>query len=594
MTRRPRAVALVLTAASCLGVALSGCGAAREPKVSRVSRTVSVFPIPGSRVASPEAQIVFRGLSVTRINQVTVTGSKSGGHRGRLLSDSDHHGGSFIPTRPFAPGEHVTVSAQVRGRPGQAISFSFQVAHPVGEVPRAKLHFVSRQPGDVLAFHSRPDLDPPSVRMDREGTVPGDERIFVGPEEGPVQSGAMILDPDGKLVWFHPVPKGQVVSDFRVQRYLDRPVLTFFAGYIGSGAGNGEDHILDTSYRQVAVVQAANGLRADMHEFDLLPGGRALITAYFPVRWADSPAPGAKQDVVLDGVVQEIDVRTGLLLFQWDSLDHVPLSASYVGPDKHKPYDYFHINSVQADRDGNLIISSRNTWTAYKVSTHEGRVLWRLGGKHSTFRLPPAATFSFQHDVRARAPQDRVVSLFDNGAGPPDVQSQSRGLTLRLNASTRTATLTGVLQHSPPLLAHFEGNVQELPDGRRFLGWGQRPYFTEFSGHRVILDGHFVSGNPSYRAYLEPWRATPSSPPALAASRRGVRTTIYASWNGATSVARWRVLAGSRPGALRPVAGAPWEGFETTISVPSQSYVAVQALDADGRVIGHSHTIRVV
>jgi hypothetical protein len=296
---------------------------------------------------------------------------------------------------------------------------------------------------------------------------------------------------------------------------------------------------------------------------------------------------------VLDGVVQEIDIRTGLLLFQWDSLDHVPLSASYVAPDKHKPYDYFHINSVQTDRDGNLIISSRNTWTAYKVSAHNGHVIWRLGGKRSTFKLAPAAAFSFQHDVRVRGPGDRVVTLFDNGAGPPDVQTQSRGLTLRLDMRTRTAALAGVLQHAPPLLAHFEGNVQELPGDARFLGWGQRPYFTEFSGGRMVLDGHFVADNPSYRAYLERWSARPASSPALAASVNGRGIAVYASWNGATAVARWRVLAGSQPGALVPVATAPWRGFETTIDIPSKRYVAVQALDADGRVIGHSRTVRV-
>jgi hypothetical protein len=291
-------------------------------------------------------------------------------------------------------------------------------------------------------------------------------------------------------------------------------------------------------------------------------------------------------------VVQEIDIRTGLLLFQWDSLDHVPLSASYVAPDKHKPYDYFHINSAQADRDGTLIISSRNTWTAYKVSAHGGRIIWRLGGKHSTFKLPPAGSFSFQHDVRARVSGDRIVTLFDNGAGPPDVESQSRGVTLRLDPGTHTASVAGLLKHSPPLLAHFEGNVQELPGGRDFLGWGQRPYFTEFSGGRVRLDGHFVNSNPSYRAYLGAWSATPSAPPAISAATSGGRTSVYVSWNGATSVSRWRVLAGPGPDGLRAVDTVPWGGFETAIDLPAERYVAVQALDGHGRVVGHSPTIR--
>jgi hypothetical protein len=577
-----------------LAAGLSGCASSSQPTVNLTSGPLAVFPIPGSRVASPSAQIVFRGLPVREIAQVTVTGSRTGNHAGRLLSDSDNDGGSFLPNRSFAPGERVRVRAQLKRSGPKLLTFSFQVAHPAGPIPDTDLHFVSRRPHDVLRFHSDPDIDPPAVTMDRRPAHPVNGRIFLGPEEGPVQSGAMILDPDGSLVWFHAVPKGQVVSDFKVQRYLGKPVLTWFEGYIGSGAGNGEDHIVNTSYRQVATVQAANGLRADMHEFMLMPGGRALITSYFPVRWADSPASGAKMETVLDGVVQEIDVKTGLLLFQWDSLDHVPLSDSYVAPDKDKPYDYFHINSVDPDpgHDGDLIISSRNTWSVFKVSGHDGHVIWTLGGKHSTFRLAPRARFAFQHDVRVRASGDRIITLFDNAAGPPDIDSQSRGLTLRLNMKQRTAGLIQAEQHSPPLLAHFEGNVQDLPGGGQFMGWGQKPYFTLYDGGRELIDGHFVDENPSYRAFLEPWDATPTDPPAIAYSRTSQGMTVYASWNGATNVSEWRVLAGSRSGALTVVGSMRWTGFETAIPVPAAPYAAVQALNPLGRVLATSRTIR--
>jgi hypothetical protein len=605
MRRRPPAQKLAAdrphrrrwsAAGAVLGLLLAGglaaCGGLPPARSGLPPGPLSLFPIPGSRLASPRAQIVFRGISLARITRVTVTGSRTGGHAGRLLADSDGNGGSFLPNRPFAPGERVTVRAWLRRSGARMLTFSFHVAHPEGQIPDTDLHFVSRRPSDVMRFHSRPDLHPPAVRIDRRPSIPVPGRIFLAPEEGPVQSGPMIIDPGGALVWFRPVPRGQVASDFKVQRYRGEPVLTWFEGYIGSGAGNGEDHIISTSYRQVAVVQAANGLRADMHEFDILPGGRALITAYFPVRWPDSPAPGSRTETVLDGVVQEIDIRTGLLLFQWDSLDHVPLSASYVAPDRHKPYDYFHINSVYPDRDGNLIVSARNTWTAYKISHRDGHVIWRLGGKDSTFRLAPDARFAFQHDVRVQAPHDEIVTLFDNESGPPDIDPESRGITLRLNMGSRTAALVGVVQHSPPLLAHFEGNVQDLPGGIQFMGWGQRPFFTAFAHSRVILDGHFVDANPSYRAFLEPWSATAPGSPAIAATSTSQRTTVYASWNGATNISRWQVLAGSRPAALTAVRSAPWTGFETAIRLAPEAYVAVQALDARGRVIGRSETIR--
>jgi hypothetical protein len=64
---------------------------------------------------------------------------------------------------------------------------------------------------------------------------------------------------------------------------------------------------------------------------------------------------------------------------------------------------------------------------------------------------------------------------------------------------------------------------------------------------------------------------------------------VYASWNGATTIASWRVLAGVAPGALSPVASGAFAGYETTIPVAGQPpYVAVQALDANGNVLGTS------
>lgn len=558
-----------------------------------------MFPVPGSRVASPQAQIVFRGIPISRIAHVLVTGSHSGRHAGVLRSDSDGRGGSFLAAHAFKPGEKVTVQASLRASGALLTRFSFTVAHPAGPVPKARLALVPDKPGAVMAFRSRPDLHPPALRISRPASSPGGSGpptrhglIFIAPEKGPIQSGPMILDPDGSLVWFDPLPRRQVASDFRVQRYGGRPVLTWFQGYIGSGSGNGEDHIVDSSYRQIALVRAADGLRADMHEFELEPGGRALITAYFPVRWPVPDGRGSRTLSVLDGTVQEIDVKTGLLLFEWDSLDHVPLSDSYVAPSKGKPYDYFHINSAERDRDGNLIISARNTWTAYKASARTGKVLWRLGGRRPSFKMEPGTSFAFQHDVRSRAPGDRIVTLFDNGAGPPDVQGQSRGMTLRLDSRHRAASLVGAQQHSPPLLAHYEGNVEELAGGGQFLGWGQRPYFSEFSSGRIVLDGHLVTDNPSYRAYLEPWSATPATPPAVAVDATASGLVVYASWNGATDVSRWELLAGTTPRSLRVVGTEPYRGFETAIPTGAAPYVAVRALARDGSVLGVSHTIR--
>jgi hypothetical protein len=159
-----------------------------------------------------------------------------------------------------------------------------------------------------------------------------------------------------------------------------------------------------------------------------------------------------------------------------------------------------------------------------------------------------------------------------------------------------TATRISQSEHAPPLLAAFEGNAQTLVNGDEFVGWGQQPNFTEFNGRaQAVFDGHFVGNNSNYRAYRFPWSAQPADLPAVSGDvGAGPFTTVHASWNGATDVAAWRVLAGASPAALRTVGTAPRHGFETAITVPGGNrYAAVQALDLSGRTLATSATAAV-
>ena len=469
----------------------------------------------------------------------------------------------------------------------------FTVASPAGAFRGSPIPNAKRVPGDVQRFHSRPDLVPAAAVIDKRSpsAAPGD--IFLSPQQGPVQTGPMILGPDGKLVWFKPLPAGILASDVRVQSLGGRPVLTWWQGVISVGVGVGTDVIDDASYRQIGVVRAANGLSADLHEFRITPQGTALIIAYYPVWWTPTSGKVRRRQKVLDAVVQEIDIPTGLVEFQWDSLDHVALADSEVAvPTDGSAFDYFHANSVEPDRDGNLIISGRNTWTAYKVDRASGRVIWRLGGKHSSFRMGPGASFAFQHDVRVRSNNDMFITMFDNGAGPPAIHPNSGGLKLFLDFKTRTARRVAVLSHSPRLLANYEGDYQQLTGGENFLGWGQQGYFTEFDPHgRIVFDGHFVGADANYRVYRFPWTGLPATAPDIGYTG-GPRPTLYASWNGATQVAAWRVLSGSSPAALSPSGLARRTGFETAIGIRQGPYGAVEALNAAGKVLGTSRTIR--
>jgi hypothetical protein len=584
--------ALVVAALAPLGAAAlnpsAGSRAATPP--------VSAFPVPGAHVASPRTQVTFRGVAPASIGAISVTGSQSGAHTGHLVGDSDGRGASFIPDARFRSGETVTVTTglSIAGAPGG--TFHFTVATPAGGVPGADPLAAARTRGDVGRFASRPDLIPATLKVTKRPSHTAAGDLFIAPQNGPYEQGPMIVGPYGGLIWFQPLPKGDSATDFRVQSYRGKPVLTWWQGRIShAGTGFGEDEIYDTSYRSVATVKGGNGISADLHEFQLTSQNTALITGYYAVYVNGASGRHTVRRLVLDSVVQEIDIPTGLVLYQWDSLDHVPVSSSYQpapGNPNH-PWDYFHLNSIQPQGDGNLVVSSRNDWAAYKISHQTGTIMWTLGGKRSTFKLGAGASFAFQHDVRLRP--GNLVTLFDDGAGPPAVHKQSRAETLRLDYRRQTATVVDQGQHHPALLAFYEGNDQLLAGGDQLVGWGQQPYLTEFNRRgQTVFDARFVGPNSSYRAYRFAWTGTPATPPAIAARLHHGHTTVYASWNGSTQLSRWRVLAGSKPTALKAIATAGRPRFEATIALRSREpYVAAQALDARGHLLATSHTIRV-
>jgi hypothetical protein len=574
-------------AATLAGLSLAACGGSDPP-------ALTAFPIPGGRVAAPQTQITFRGVTRGQIGRVIVMGSRTGRHTGRVVFDSDGDGASFLPAKPFAAGEEVTVKTKLDIRGARSGTFHFAIAHPAGAIPVMPLDLADRVPGDEFTFHSRPDLTPPAVEVTKQSASASPGDVFITPQQGPTQNGAMILNAEGALVWFQPVRPPDIAADLRVQEYEGKPVLTWWQGYSGAGVGAGEDLVYSSSYRQIAVVRAGNGLTADLHEFRLTRQGTALITAFYPVFWNASALHGSTQQVVLDSVVQEIDVKTGLVIYQWDSLDHVPMADTYeaMPHSSSGPFDYFHINSVQLQPSGDLLISARNTWAAYDIDHRTGAIIWTLGGKNSSYKLSSEAVFAFQHDVRLHTDTDPTVTLFDDGGGPPRVHAQSRAITVRLNSSGKTATLVSQDQHSPALSAAFEGNLEELTNGDDFVGWGQQPYFSEYNSRgEMVFDGRFVDSNSSYRAYRFPWTGTPAAPPAVSVTSAGNTADVYVSWNGATQVASWRVMAGSAADALQAVATATKQGFETQIAIASQPYVSVQALDAAGHMLATSSVV---
>jgi hypothetical protein len=553
---------------------------------------ISVYPFPGSKYSVPRTQIAFRGLPARNIGPLRVVGSRSGAHGGRIIADSDGQGGSFIPSKPFTAGETVTVTTHLPLTAARDGSFRFTISKPGPQLAPGPIPRVAAGAHGLQHFRSRTDLEPVSVTVSRHSAPASQGDIFVAPQFGPTQVGPMILDPSGKLIWYDATPlwAKKIITDFRVQNLHGQPVLTWWEGSTASGSGRGEGIIFDHNYRQITTVHAANGLDADLHEFLITPQGQAYLIAISPARMKGLARP------VMDSEVQEIDISTGLLLFDWHALDHIPLSTSTKWGSKQPGHilDPYHLNSVAVDHDGNLLISSRNTSAVYKVNRVTGKIMWTLGGKKSSFKMNSGTGFAYQHNAVLQP--DGSITLFDDGGGPPRVHQYSRGVRIKLNTKRMTASLVKQYNHPPPIASAFEGGEQALSGGDTFVGWGQQPYFTEFnSAGKATFDAHFTAPSGSYRAYRFRWSGQPTSrPPAMAASAGADGSArLWASWNGATTVSSWRVLAGPSAHRLQSIGSASKRNFETAISAHNGSPVfAVQALGSRGQVLSTSSAAR--
>jgi hypothetical protein len=578
---------------------LSACLTCLLPCESASAVPVTVSPLQGTLTAMPQSQISFLGAAAGNLSSISVVGSKSGRHAGRLRSYTSIRGASFVPSKPFTPGEHVSVHAlwSPPKRSRSTLTTAFTVAQPATP-PLNDFVAVAGKPSDVQSFVSRPELHPPVVTVHQaasSASAPGD--LLAAPFLGPGQWGPMIFDNAGNLVWFDPLPPGSDAAGLRTQLYRGKNDLTWWQGRtVTYGYGLGVDVVADANYRTVAVVKAGNGLQADEHEFLLTSHGSAYVLAYSPIQTSLASVGGPASGTVIEGVIQQIDIHTGLVMWEWHSSDHVSLSDSYSKPPTSPTgvFDYFHVNSLTTDPHGNLLISARNTWTLYDISPHSGALIWRLGGKASTFAMGPGVQFAYQHNAMWMANGD--ISLFDDEGFPP-IKPPSRAEIVRLDQKAKTATLVQQFVRTAPLSTGSQGNAQSLPGGGWMVGWGGLPNVTEFDAlGNVIYDAQLPTGENSYRVYREPWAGQPTELPTVVAKAipgtPAPGANVYASWNGATTVFSWQLLSGPDAAHLTAISTTARSGFETTIPAPVAAFYAVRALSASGKVLATSMVVK--
>ncbi len=595
-----------LATAAAVTAAIAVTGAAAVPPATAATPKLTISPQRGTPNASPDTQISILGVPPSKIKSVVLTGDESGPHLGNLLPYSGNRGASFVSPRALDEGERASFTVKIAGR--KPINSWFEVGVPGLRLPF--LNLTTTQPEKLRHFQSLPDLIPPKIEVDRNigGTSgamfltplpsptvhPGSDNTVTIEPVGP--GGPMIANRAGQVVWFRQLESPTVAANLRIQRYQGKKVLTWWQGGVTPWAyGEGEGVIADTSYRTVATVKAGNGYEMDLHEFELTDDGDALFTIYKPqlVQLPDKPEGTLSR--MMDAIVQQVDIKTGLVVWEWHAFGNIPLEDSLATPENSVSYDAYHFNSIQMLGGGRVLISARNTSAVYKVDPATGRILWTLGGKSSSFEMKPGTQFDFQHD--ALLLKTGEVSLFDDSAGPPQKRPYSRGLVLKLNHGKKVARLANEYVRSEDTSAESEGSVQRRRDGNVFVGYGSEPNFSEFTRNgKLLYDARQPEGNGSYRVYRHLWRATPKTRPDATAIDNGeAGVSVFVSWNGATTVRRWQVLVPDGSGGFAVAGSAKKRGFETRIDIEGPAYqVKVRAIGDKGRILSTTDAVDVV
>ncbi|OXV05268.1 hypothetical protein Egran_06964 [Elaphomyces granulatus] len=466
---------------------------------------------------------------------------------------------------------------------------------------------------EITHYRSRPDLSALPMTLElkhKEKLTPG--YIFLTPYEIK-NPGPYIFDTDGNLVWSGWGWSGPgTAHGMHTCQYKGSNHLCFFQGHQEKGYSRGHGIIMDNRYRIVRSVQPGGGMSSsDMHEFRPINGGRtALMTIYQPQQY-DMTKWNIKTGVgwVMDSIFQEVDVETGAVLFEWRSLDHIDPRLGFTPPTStdtsgsalspHSPWDFFHINSIDKNEDGDYLISSRHMCAIYKISGKDGSVIWHLHGANPSFRNINFS-FSQQHDARwlMENSTHTVLSLFNNGFnGYNQTHDYSSGMIIVIDHVEKTATKIREYTPKEPVLSSSQGNLQILPNGNAFVGWGNKGFVSEYAEDgELVLWGYFSQDAAmNYRVQKFDWDADPTDIPALWAYARAVSdslTTLYVSWNGATKVKKWRFFGSKKQeGLFKEIGTTNKAGFETAYTDSNfHRWCYVEALDAKGKVLGRSTT----
>ncbi len=524
-------------------------------------------PVPGASYVSEQTRYIlvrFEQVTPAQVTNlltdfITVSATHSGHHFGATRVASDGRTVIFTISADFTTNELVTVTLNPQVEPGamgQVAPYQYQFmtdAPMPGSLPlvRRALQPLATTPhaaaqSGLRRNSSQNSLGPPAaptaVRLSNGISVPSDfPQVVVTVNTNPspgylfLENGldgappyTMMLDNNGLAVWYR---RGRMY-DFKIQKNgLITWCLSDVTGFPA----------FDRNFNYLRTYLTTNGYLTDGHELKVQPDG-----TYFMIGFRTNTVDmgqyflGGTPSSVRETVMQEF-TTAGDLILQWRAWDNYDIR------DENGNTDFPHMNGIDIDEDGNIVVSARHLSEITKINRDSGEVMWRLGGPHRTFTFvnDPFNGTSMQHNISVLGNGHYMV--FDNGNYHyPQV---SRAVEYQLDLSNLTAALVWQFRDNPDKYADYLGSAQRLPSGDTLINFvlAQYPKAIEVDPHGVKhFELSLVPGADAYRAFRLPWNGVVAAPYLIVEPQADNITLVFNKF-GDPDVAYYRIYGGPSP-----------------------------------------------
>jgi hypothetical protein len=554
---------------------LTGTQLMRAQSAAREAGYLYLSPVPGAPYVSDQTRFVLVRFAqatpsaVTNLltDFITVTGTETGPHPGATHVALDGRTVIFTMGTDFSSNEVVTVTLNPMGKPVrsglvQPFQYQFSITAPM---PGIRLQAVGRAKKPLQPiFHSNEKhmQSHTSARRVKRGTVanamlmpngvsvPSDfPQVVITANTNPspgylfLENGlddippyTMMLDNHGLPVWYR---RGRMY-DFKIQK--NGMITWCLSDDTGFPA-------FDQNFNYLKTYLTTNGYFTDGHDLKILPDG-----TYFMIGHRNNPVDmglylqGVGNAIVTETVIQEFTAADELI-FQWRAWDHYNIAD----PPMYNT-DFPHMNGIDIDEDGNILVSARHLSEVTKIDRDSGDIIWRLSGLHSDFTFVDDSFngTSFQHNISALGNSHYMV--FDNG----DLHEPmaSRAAEYQLDLTNKTATLVWQFRDAPDKYAYYLGSAQRLPTGNTLINFVLAGYPKAIE---VDTNGlkHFelslVPGADAYRAFRFPWNGVVAAPYLIVEPQVNNITLVFNKF-GDTNVSYYRIYGGTSSGSTNVLA----------------------------------------